>query len=143
MYYSSLNEYLKSALVLYSQLILTPQFPFKLNGKVMQVLISIFLYHDFSVRNFIKGVQVRRGYVISTVLGCIFFSLKPFFCCVQQLALLEHFHSQPLSVLCCTKKEAVANAQQLSHKDLERIRQLQSFKRWTKRTRLHSVILMF
>lgn len=88
------------------KLILTPQFPFKLNGKVMQVLISIFLYHDFSVRNFIKGVQ---------------------------LALLEHFHSQPLSVLCCTKKEAVANAQQLSHKDLERIRQLQSFKRFVEK----------
>uniref|UniRef100_A0A8C5GU07 Origin recognition complex subunit 3 n=1 Tax=Gouania willdenowi TaxID=441366 RepID=A0A8C5GU07_GOUWI len=41
------------------KLILTAQFPFKLNGKVMQVLISIFLYHDFSVRNFIKGLQVR------------------------------------------------------------------------------------
>lgn len=41
------------------QLILTHRFPFKLNGKVMQVLISIFLYHDFSVRNFIKGIQVH------------------------------------------------------------------------------------
>ncbi|KAM4543237.1 origin recognition complex subunit 3 [Odontesthes bonariensis] len=85
------------------KLILTPQFPFKLNGKVMQVLISIFLYHDFSVRNFIKGLQ---------------------------LALLEHFHSQPLSVLCCRKKEALLNLAQLSHGDLERIRQLRSFKRY-------------
>ncbi|XP_035023733.2 origin recognition complex subunit 3 isoform X1 [Hippoglossus stenolepis] len=84
------------------KLILTHQFPFKLNGKVMQVLISIFLYHDFSVRNFIKGVQ---------------------------LALLEHFHSQPLSVLCCKKKEALLNVMQLSLRDLERIRQLPSFKR--------------
>uniref|UniRef100_A0A7N8X8M1 Origin recognition complex subunit 3 n=1 Tax=Mastacembelus armatus TaxID=205130 RepID=A0A7N8X8M1_9TELE len=70
--------------------ILTPQFPFKLSSKVMQVLISIFLYHDFSVKNFIKGVQ---------------------------LALLEHFHSQPLSVLCCKKKEALLNVMQLSHND--------------------------
>ncbi|XP_016890719.1 origin recognition complex subunit 3 isoform X2 [Cynoglossus semilaevis] len=85
------------------KLILTPQFPFKLNAKVMQVLISIFLYHDFSVRNFIKGVQ---------------------------LALLEHFHSRPLSVLCCEKKEAVQNLLQLSHQDLERVRQLPSFKRY-------------
>ncbi|XP_029316680.1 origin recognition complex subunit 3 isoform X2 [Cottoperca gobio] len=83
--------------------ILTTHFPFKLNGKVMQVMISIFLYHDFSVRNFIKGVQ---------------------------LALLEHFHSQPLSVLCCKNKEALLNVMQLGHQDLERIRQLPSFKRY-------------
>ncbi|KAM7403159.1 hypothetical protein PAMA_003875 [Pampus argenteus] len=87
-------------------LILTPQFPFKLNSKVMQVLISIFFYHDFSVRNFIKGVQV---------------------------ALLEHFYSQPLSVLCCKKKEALLNVMQLSHGDLERIRQLASFKRYVEK----------
>ncbi|KAK5916875.1 hypothetical protein CgunFtcFv8_011814 [Champsocephalus gunnari] len=88
------------------KLILTTHFPFKLNGKVMQVLISIFLYHDFSVRNFIKGVQ---------------------------LALLEHFHSQPLSVLCCRKKEALLNVMQLGHQDLERIRQLPSFKRYVEK----------
>uniref|UniRef100_A0A673CUH3 Origin recognition complex subunit 3 n=1 Tax=Sphaeramia orbicularis TaxID=375764 RepID=A0A673CUH3_9TELE len=88
------------------KLVLTSHFPFKLNGKVMQVLISIFLYHDFSVRNFIKGVQ---------------------------LALLEHFHSQPLSVLCCKKKEALANVMELSQRDLERIRQLPSFRRYTEK----------
>ncbi|TKS86679.1 Origin recognition complex subunit 3 [Collichthys lucidus] len=87
-------------------LILTPHFPFKLNGKVMQVLISIFLYHDFSVRNFIKGVQ---------------------------LALLEHFHSQPLSALCCKKKEALLNVMQLSNSHLERIRHLPSFKRYVEK----------
>ncbi|XP_028251389.1 origin recognition complex subunit 3 [Parambassis ranga] len=85
------------------KLILTPKFPFKLNDKVMQVLISIFLYHDFSVRNFIKGLQ---------------------------LALLEHFHSQPLSVLCCRKQEALLHVTQLGHHNLERIRQLPSFKRY-------------
>uniref|UniRef100_A0A671TYY8 Origin recognition complex subunit 3 n=1 Tax=Sparus aurata TaxID=8175 RepID=A0A671TYY8_SPAAU len=85
------------------QLILTHHFPFKLNAKVLQVLMSIFLYHDFSVRNFIKGLQ---------------------------LALLEHFHSQPLSVLCCKKKDALLNVMQLSHSDLERIRNLPSFKRY-------------
>ncbi|KAM4625985.1 origin recognition complex subunit 3 [Polymixia lowei] len=88
------------------KLILTPQFPFKPNGKVLQVLVSIFLYHDFSVRNFIKGLQ---------------------------LALLEHFHCQPLSVLCCRKREALANATQLSHQDLERVRQLPSFRRYVEK----------
>ncbi|XP_015240648.1 PREDICTED: origin recognition complex subunit 3 [Cyprinodon variegatus] len=87
------------------KLILTSKFPFKLNGKVMQVLVSVFLYHDFSVRNFIKGLQ---------------------------LALLEHFHSQPLSFLCCRKKEAQLNAEQLGPGDLERIRQLPSFQRYLK-----------
>ncbi|KAJ0006081.1 hypothetical protein NQD34_013354 [Periophthalmus magnuspinnatus] len=81
--------------------ILTAKFPFKLTSKVMQVLISIFLYHDFSVRNFIKGVQV---------------------------ALLEHFHSQPLSVLCCEKKVALDLVARLRPKDLEQIRQLPSFR---------------
>lgn len=30
----------------------------------MQVLISIFLYHDFSVRNFIKGIQVHISFQV-------------------------------------------------------------------------------
>ncbi|CAL8273131.1 unnamed protein product [Merluccius merluccius] len=85
------------------KLILTHHFPFKLNGKVLQVLVSIFLYHDFSVRNFIKGLK---------------------------LALLEHFLSQPLSILCCGKKEMVGNATQLSHQGLESVRQLASFRRY-------------
>ncbi|XP_053488995.1 origin recognition complex subunit 3 [Ictalurus furcatus] len=85
------------------KLILTSQFPFKLSGKVLQVLVSIFLYHDFSVRNFVKGLQ---------------------------LALLEHFYSQPLSVLCCEKKEFLVRAQKLSHQDVEMVRQLPSFMRY-------------
>ncbi|XP_034050936.1 origin recognition complex subunit 3 [Thalassophryne amazonica] len=88
------------------KLILTPDFPFKLSGKVLQVLISIFLFHDFSVRNFIKGLQ---------------------------LALLEHFHSEPLSVLCCTKKTALHNVTQLTRQDVERIRQLPSFRRFVEK----------
>ncbi|XP_070698589.1 origin recognition complex subunit 3 isoform X2 [Pempheris klunzingeri] len=98
------------------KLILTHQFPFNLNSKVMQVLISIFLYHDFSVRNFIKGVQ---------------------------LALLEHFHSQPLSVLCCKKKEALLNVTQLSQRDLEQIRQLPSFKRYVEKQEAQEQVNLF
>uniref|UniRef100_A0A4W5LVV0 Origin recognition complex subunit 3 n=1 Tax=Hucho hucho TaxID=62062 RepID=A0A4W5LVV0_9TELE len=85
------------------KVILTYQFPFKPSGKVLQVLVSIFLYHDFSVRNFIKGLQ---------------------------LALLEHFHSQPLSVLCCKKEEALVHATELSPRDVERLQQLPSFMRY-------------
>lgn len=43
------------------QILLTTQFPLKLSEKVLQVLINIFLYHDFSVQNFIKGFQVGDG----------------------------------------------------------------------------------
>ncbi|CAF88100.1 unnamed protein product, partial [Tetraodon nigroviridis] len=100
------------------KLILTHHFPFKLNGKVMQVLISIFLYHDFSVRNFIKGVQIVH---------------QPAAFAPPQLALLEHFHSQPLSVLCCQKKEAQQNVAQLGCEDLERIRTLPSFRRYVEK----------
>ncbi|XP_076833788.1 origin recognition complex subunit 3 isoform X2 [Brachyhypopomus gauderio] len=85
------------------KLILTAEFPFKLSGKVLQVLVNIFLYHDFSVRNFVKGLQ---------------------------LALLEHFHTQPLSVLCCKKKEALLSAQALKHQHVEMVRQLPSFMRY-------------
>lgn len=85
------------------KLLLTTQFPFKLSGKVLQVLISIFLYHDFSVRNFIKGLQ---------------------------LSLVEHFHSQPLSVLCCSLREARRRIQIFSHADCETLRQMPSFMRY-------------
>ncbi|KAJ0055986.1 hypothetical protein NL108_017215 [Boleophthalmus pectinirostris] len=81
--------------------ILDAKFPFRLSGKVLQVLVSVFLYHDFSVRNFVKGLQV---------------------------ALLEHFHSQPLSVLCCPKNVALDLVEHLQRKDLERIRRLPSFR---------------
>ncbi|XP_072355884.1 origin recognition complex subunit 3 isoform X1 [Scyliorhinus torazame] len=93
----SSTEHLTSVI---DKLVLTTKFPFKLNGKVLQVLISIFLYHDFSVRNFVKGFQ---------------------------LSLLEHFYSQPLSCLCSTPDEANTRVQNLTHDDCELIRQVPSF----------------
>ncbi|XP_072106099.1 origin recognition complex subunit 3 isoform X2 [Mobula birostris] len=82
------------------KLVLTAKFPFKLSGKVLQVLNNIFLYHDFSAKNFVKGVQ---------------------------LSLLEHCYSEPLSLLCCALNEASARVQNLTHDDCELIRQLSSF----------------
>uniref|UniRef100_A0A8C0EUP2 Origin recognition complex subunit 3 n=1 Tax=Bubo bubo TaxID=30461 RepID=A0A8C0EUP2_BUBBB len=61
------------------KLLLRASFPFKLGEKVLQVLINIFLYHDFSVQNFVKGFQ---------------------------LCIVEHFCSQPVSVLCCQLVDA-------------------------------------
>ncbi|XP_068005349.1 origin recognition complex subunit 3 isoform X2 [Melanerpes formicivorus] len=85
------------------KLLLTTQFPFKLGEKVLQVLINIFLYHDFSVQNFIKGYQ---------------------------LCIVEHFYSQPLSVLCCQLEDAKKQANALSHGQCENVRRLPSFRRY-------------
>ncbi|KAK7152523.1 hypothetical protein R3I93_010672 [Phoxinus phoxinus] len=87
----------------FDKLILNSQFPFKLSSRVIQVLVGIFLYHDFSVQNFVKGLQ---------------------------FSMLEHFNGQPLSVLCCQKKEALLFAKTLSQKNVERIRHLPSFMRY-------------
>ncbi|XP_073483011.1 origin recognition complex subunit 3 isoform X1 [Aquarana catesbeiana] len=82
------------------KLLLSNSFPFKLGGKVLQVLITIFLYHDFSVQNFIKGLQ---------------------------LSVVEHFYSEPLSVLCCDLPEMRNRVKTLSHNQCENIRHLASF----------------
>ncbi|CAM4650024.1 hypothetical protein PO909_011293 [Leuciscus waleckii] len=87
----------------FDKLILNSQFPFKLSSRVIQVLVGIFLYHDFSVQNFVKGLK---------------------------FSMLEHFNGQPLSVLCCQKKEALLCAKTLSQKNVERIRHLPSFMRY-------------
>uniref|UniRef100_A0A8C6DFN0 Origin recognition complex subunit 3 n=1 Tax=Moschus moschiferus TaxID=68415 RepID=A0A8C6DFN0_MOSMO len=88
------------------KLLLTTQFPFKLSEKVLQILTNIFLYHDFSIQNFIKGLQ---------------------------LALLEHFYSQPLSVLCCNLPEAKRRIHFLSANQCENIRRLPSFRRYVEK----------
>ncbi|XP_051469725.1 origin recognition complex subunit 3 isoform X2 [Apus apus] len=96
----SCKEHLSTVI---DKLLLTTQFPFKLGVKVLQVLINIFLYHDFSVQNFVKGFQ---------------------------LCIVEHFYSQPLSVLCCQLGDAKKRANSLSHDQCENIRRLPSFRRY-------------
>uniref|UniRef100_A0A8C5U9D7 Origin recognition complex subunit 3 n=1 Tax=Malurus cyaneus samueli TaxID=2593467 RepID=A0A8C5U9D7_9PASS len=88
------------------KLLLTSRFPFKLGEKVLQVLINIFLYHDFSVQNFIKGFQ---------------------------LCIVEHFYSQPLSVLCCQLVDVKKRVISLSHEQCENIRRLPSFRRYVEK----------
>ncbi|XP_020019385.1 origin recognition complex subunit 3 isoform X2 [Castor canadensis] len=99
----SCKEHLNTIL---DKLLLTMQFPFKISEKVLQVLTNIFLYHDFSIQNFIKGLQ---------------------------LSLLEHFYSQPLSVLCCNIPEAKRRINFLSVNQCENIRRLPSFRRYVEK----------
>ncbi|XP_007903266.1 origin recognition complex subunit 3 isoform X3 [Callorhinchus milii] len=49
---------------------------------------------------------------------------------IDKLSLLEHFYSQPLSLLCCALNEANARVQDLTHDDCELIRQVPSFMRY-------------
>uniref|UniRef100_A0A673TZH1 Origin recognition complex subunit 3 n=1 Tax=Suricata suricatta TaxID=37032 RepID=A0A673TZH1_SURSU len=99
----SCKEHLTTVL---DKLLLTTHFPFKLSEKVLQILTNIFLYHDFSIQNFIKGLQ---------------------------LSLLEHFYSQPLSVLCCNLPEAKRRINFLSENQCENIRRLPSFRRYVEK----------
>ncbi|XP_003467472.3 origin recognition complex subunit 3 isoform X2 [Cavia porcellus] len=99
----SCKEHLTTVL---DKLLLTTQFPFKISEKVLQVLTNIFLYHDFSIQNFVKGLQ---------------------------LSLLEHFYSQPLSVLCCSLPEAKRRINLLSVNQCENIRRLPSFRRYVEK----------
>ncbi|XP_004860286.1 origin recognition complex subunit 3 isoform X1 [Heterocephalus glaber] len=99
----SCKEHLTTVL---DKLLLTTQFPFKISEKVLQVLTNIFLYHDFSIQNFVKGLQ---------------------------LSLLEHFYSQPLSVLCCSLPEAKRRINFLSVNQCENIRRLPSFRRYVEK----------
>lgn len=92
--------------VILDKLLFTAQFPFKISKKALQVLTNIFLYHDFSIRNFIKGLK---------------------------LSLLEHFHLQPLSVLCCDLPEAKKRVKFFSVNQCENIRRLPSFRRYVEK----------
>ncbi|KAL6092379.1 hypothetical protein STEG23_016460 [Scotinomys teguina] len=92
--------------VILDKLLLTAQFPFKISKKALQVLINIFLYHDFSIQNFIKGLK---------------------------LSLLEHFYLQPLSVLCCDLPEAKKRIKFFSVDQCENVRRLPSFRRYVEK----------
>ncbi|XP_051017389.1 origin recognition complex subunit 3 isoform X1 [Acomys russatus] len=92
--------------VILDKVLLTAQFPFKISKKALQVLTNIFLYHDFSIQNFIKGLK---------------------------LSLLEHLYSQPLSVLCCDLPEAKKRVHSLSVHQCENIRRLPSFRRYVEK----------
>lgn len=40
---------------------MTADVPFKLGPKVFEYLLDSFLFHNFSILNFIKGLQVRHS----------------------------------------------------------------------------------
>ncbi|XP_005096627.1 origin recognition complex subunit 3 [Aplysia californica] len=86
---------------LMDKIVMVPDVAVKLGPKVFHFLLDTFLYHDFSILNFITAFQ---------------------FC------MSEHFLSNPLSVLCCGGEEVDYVTSQLSQAQLEDLRKLASFK---------------
>ncbi|XP_078699748.1 origin recognition complex subunit 3-like [Branchiostoma floridae x Branchiostoma belcheri] len=93
------TEYLSQVI---NKTLLTTKYPFKLGHRVFQLLLDIFLYHDFSVVNFIRGLQ---------------------------FAMLEHFFSD-LGMLCCGVKLSTSRVKTMNHLQLETIRKTPSFRRY-------------
>jgi origin recognition complex subunit 3 len=83
------------------RIFISTEFAFKLGPNVFQYLYENFLFHDFSLQNFIFGLK---------------------FC------MMDHFYSNPLSVLCSASNIDVIH--ELSHEQLEVVRKSSSFRRY-------------
>lgn len=88
------------------QVIMTDDIPFKLGPKVFNLLLDIFLYHDFSVVSFVRGLQ---------------------------LALIDHFYAHPWAALCQRAEEALTHLQDMKQEQLDLLRAQKSFRRHVER----------
>lgn len=80
---------------------MTDDIPFKLGPKVFNLLLDIFLYHDFSVVSFVRGLQ---------------------------LALIDHFYAHPWAALCQRAEEALTHLQDMKQEQLDLLRAQKSFR---------------
>jgi len=84
------------------QVIITDRNPFKLGPRVFRLLYEHFLYHDFSINNFVRGLK---------------------FC------VMDHINSHPSSVMCTKDEDEIRNyLLSLNGKYLDNIRGLPSFR---------------
>ncbi|XP_021933988.1 origin recognition complex subunit 3-like [Zootermopsis nevadensis] len=94
------SSYLNKVL---EKVFLTSACPFQLDDKTFKLLIDVFLFHDLSVCGFIQHYKY----------------------CV-----MEHFFDCDYKVLCCSVSELAPNIKSLSEDQLEKLRQLPSFRRY-------------
>ena len=94
------SQYLTQIL---NKMIMTPDVAFKLGPRVFHFLLDTFLYHDFSILNFVLGFQ---------------------------FSMIEHFLSNPLSALCSSPQEVSDLGSRLTKTHLAQIRKSSSFIRW-------------
>ncbi|XP_039287914.1 origin recognition complex subunit 3 [Nilaparvata lugens] len=85
------------------QVFLKQDCPFQLGSKVMKFLTDIFLFYDFSVDGFIKGIKY----------------------CV-----MRHFYGSKTNVLCCSKSDIKRVVDSLDKANLSSIEQLPSFQKY-------------
>ena len=83
------------------RIFISAEFTFKLGPKVFQYLYENFLFHDFSLQNFIFGLK---------------------------FSMMDHFYGNPLSVLC--SKSNIDVIDEFSHEQLEIVRKSSSFRRY-------------
>ncbi|XP_048769163.2 uncharacterized protein LOC125675482 [Ostrea edulis] len=92
------TEYLNMVI---NKILMASWCPFKLGPKVFQLLLDMCLFHDFSVLNFINGLQ---------------------------FAMLDHFSTVPVSHLCCPSEDLEERVMSLQPKEVEQVRRLMSFR---------------
>jgi len=83
------------------KILMTDEIPFHIGGRTFKLLLDIFLYHDLSVKNFLKGLQ---------------------------FSMIEHFTSHTSAFLCCEKSERKKQIANMSSTQLDKIRKLNSFR---------------
>ena len=88
-------------------------FVFKLGPKAFQYLYENFLFHDFSLQNFIFGLK---------------------------FSMMDHFYGNPLSVLCSKSNANVIH--ELSHEQLEVVRKSSSFRRYAEQQSVEELRLL-
>nr|CAB3264576.1 origin recognition complex subunit 3-like [Phallusia mammillata] len=86
------------------KVLLTTEQPFKLSGKCLELIVDVFLCHDFSITSFLHALK---------------------FCA------LEHFREQPCSILCTKSlKEAESVISKFTKNDIRLLKSVDSFKRY-------------
>ncbi|XP_063599512.1 origin recognition complex subunit 3-like [Penaeus indicus] len=83
------------------QVLMSEKLPFHIGGKTFKLLLDIFLYHDLSVKNFIKALQ---------------------------LCMIEHFMANPATFLCCIASSRSSRVKNMTPSQLDIIRKLPSFR---------------
>ncbi|XP_066984127.1 origin recognition complex subunit 3 [Macrobrachium rosenbergii] len=81
--------------------LMSPKVPFHLGGRTFKLLLDVFLYHDLSVKNFSRALQV---------------------------CMLEHFTSSAASILCCPAANRKQVMKAMKPAELDGIRKLPSFR---------------
>ncbi|XP_076803170.1 origin recognition complex subunit 3-like [Clavelina lepadiformis] len=85
------------------RILLTSQHPFKLSGKCFQLILDVFLCHDFSIANFLHTLK---------------------FC------VMEHFYEQSASIACCASlQESIDMICNLKKNELKEFKKIESMKR--------------